>query len=170
MRFDIQRWRTWLRVASRRLSWLPLLVLRICLGGLFLSTGWGKVHDLTKVTGFFTELGIPAPAFNAALVAYSELICGALLLIGLASRLATIPLLTTMIVALATAKKGEIHGLTDLFGQVELTYVCMLFVILVIGPGAASLDGAIARQIDASRRRAGARPDLEPEYGRSASA
>ena len=122
------------------------------------------MHDLTKVTGFFTDLGIPAPAFNAALVGYSELICGALLLVGLASRLATVPLLTTMLVALATAKRGEIHGITDLFGQVEFTYVCMLFVILVIGPGAASLDVAVARMIDRSHRRTEARPDLEPKY------
>ena len=166
MSLDLQRWRERLTHGSRLLSWLPLLVTRICLGGLFLSTGWGKVHDLGKVARFFTELGIPAPAFNAALVGYSELICGALLLVGLASRFATIPLLTTMIVALATAKQSELHGITDLFGQVEFTYSCMLLVVMVLGPGAASVDGIIARTVDSSRDKREGGADLDHAYAR----
>lgn len=162
MTFAIQRARARLRRATRRSSWLPLLVLRVCLGGLFLSTGWGKVHNLTKVTGFFAELGIPAPSASAALVGYSELICGALLLVGLASRLATVPLMTTMIVALLTALRDEIHGLPDLFGQIEFTYLTMLFAVVVMGPGSASIDGALALAVDRSRPRAPA--ELESAY------
>jgi putative oxidoreductase len=138
--------------------WLPTLIIRLCLGGLFISTGWGKIHDLAKVTGYFATLHIPMPDFNAALVGYSELICGALLLVGLASRLATIPLMVTMVVALATAKSGEIHAVTDLFGQLELAYVCMLLVIFFIGPGALSVDGAIALNVD------NAHPDAHPRH------
>lgn len=155
-----------IKQASRKLSFLPLLLTRITLGGLFLSTGWGKVHDLAKVTGFFTKLGIPAPAFNAHLVAWSELLCGGLLLIGLASRLASVPLIVTMIVALATAKRPEIHGLVDLFGQVELTYLVMLITIFCLGPGAASIDGLVAGMLDrrkADRGRPRAEP-VEPAY------
>jgi putative oxidoreductase len=166
MSIDLSRWRDRLRHTSEHLSWLPLLLVRICLGGLFLSTGWGKVHNLGKVTGFFTALHIPAPAFNAALVGYSELICGALLLIGLASRLATIPLLTTMIVALLTAKWEDIHGITGLFGEVEFTYLCMLFVVLVIGPGAASIDGVIAKALDSSRHEREGEPSFEHAHAR----
>jgi putative oxidoreductase len=164
----MQRWRVGLQRATRGLGWLPLLVVRLCLGGLFVSTGWGKIHNLAKVTGFFTELGIPAPGVNAMLVGYSELICGALLLVGLLSRLATLPLITTMAVALATAKRSELHGITDLFGQVEFTYLCMLFVILVLGPGAVSVDGMIAGILDTSRRRLERREarDLEHAYVR----
>ena len=161
MSVDLSRWRDRLRHTSEQLRWLPLLIVRICLGGLFLSTGWGKVHNLEKVTAFFTELHIPAPAFNAGLVGYSELFCGALLLIGLASRLATIPLLVSMTVALLTAKRGDIHGITGLFGEVEFTYLCMLFVVLVIGPGGASIDGAIARALDSSRHKRGVEPSFE---------
>jgi len=62
-----------------RLQWLALLLGRLAVGLLFMSTGWGKVHDLEKVTHFFEQLGIPAPGFNAVLVGYSELICGTLL-------------------------------------------------------------------------------------------
>jgi putative oxidoreductase len=130
---------------AKKLDSLVLLVARLTVGVLFVSTGWGKVHNLEKVTGFFTELGIPAPGFNAVLASYSELICGSLLVIGLASRLAALPLVVTMIVALVTAKRGEIHGLADLFGLVEWTYIPILLVVAVFGPGVASLDTLVVR-------------------------
>ena len=76
---------------TRKSEWLPLLLVRASLAAVFIPSGWGKLHDLGKVTGFFTELGIPAPHFNAVLVALLELGCGALLLVGLASRLAAVP-------------------------------------------------------------------------------
>jgi len=136
---------------SRKAAWIPLLVFRFTLGAVFLSSGWGKLHHLSKVASFFNELGIPAPSFNASLVAGCELVCGALLLMGLLSRLATIPLMVTMIVALATAKHGDIHGLSDLLGLIEFTYLCMLFAIAIVGPGAASLDGLIARTAELRR-------------------
>src|SRR5437867_12123456 len=87
-----------------RLSFLGPTLARLTLGVLFIGTGWGKLHGLDKVTDFFTELGIPAPGFNAVLAASAELICGALLLVGLLSRLAAIPLIAVMTVAILTAK------------------------------------------------------------------
>jgi putative oxidoreductase len=122
-----------------------LLVCRITLGWLFVVSGWLKLHDLAGLTRFFTDLRIPLPAESARLVAWSELLCGALVLVGLLSRLASLPLMITMVVALVTAKRDEIHGLSDLFFQVEFTYVCMLLVIVVLGPGAASVDAAVGR-------------------------
>jgi putative oxidoreductase len=135
------------------LAFLPPLLARITLGVLFASTGWGKVHNLEKVTGFFVELGIPMPGLNAVVVSWSELVCGALLVVGLGSRLATIPLLVSMAVALVTAKASEIHGLADLFGTVEFTYLALLVYVAVCGPGPVALDHLVARRLDA---RAGA--------------
>ena len=66
-----------------RLSFLGPTLARLTLGVVFMGTGWGKLHNLEKVTGFFTELGIPAPGFNAVLASSAELICGTLLLCGL---------------------------------------------------------------------------------------
>ncbi|HEY8947081.1 MAG TPA: DoxX family protein, partial [Polyangiaceae bacterium] len=109
-------------------------------GVLFMSTGWGKVHSLDKVTQFFTELHIPAPAFQATMVSYVELIGGALLLVGLASRFAAIPLIASMVVAIITAKADEVHGLADLFGLVEWTYLALLVWIAIAGAGSVSLD------------------------------
>ena len=73
--------------------------------------------------------------------------CGGLLVLGLASRLASIPLMVTMVVAILTAKLDEIHGLPDLFGEVEWTYLVLLFVIAVFGPGKASLDALVQSRL-----------------------
>ena len=135
---------------GKKLDSTALLIARLTLGVLFVSTGWGKVHNLAKVTQFFTELHIPAPAFNATLASFTELICGALLVVGLASRLAALPLVVTMIVALLTAKLDEIHGLPDLFGEVEWTYIALLLVVATAGPGKAYLDTLVAPRFRAA--------------------
>src|SRR4051812_27128285 len=100
---------------ASRIQWLPPLVARISCGWLFAVTGWGKLHNLPKVVEFFTQLGIPAPQLQAPFVATNELVCGVLILIGLFTRLACIPLTISMIVALLTAKRAEIGALDDLF-------------------------------------------------------
>ena len=129
------------------LRWLAPLIGRLAVGLLFVSTGWGKVHNLEKVTHFFEQLGIPAPGFNAVLVGYSELICGSLLVLGLVTRLATIPLIVSMTIAILTAKRAELHGLFDLVGFDEFTYLCVLLMIAIIGPGAASVDHSLVRRL-----------------------
>src|SRR5947209_3972380 len=111
MRNAAVKYRTLALQQIERVRWLAPLVGRLAVGLLFLSTGWGKVHSLDKVTAFFVKLGIPAPGLNAVVVGYSELICGALLVIGLCTRLATLPLIVSMVVAILTAKLSDIHGL-----------------------------------------------------------
>ena len=139
--------RAHLLAAVGRVQWLAPLLARLAVGLVFMSTGWGKVHHLEKVTSFFQQLGIPAPGFNAVLVGYSELICGTLLVVGLVTRLAAIPLVISMVVAILTAKLADIHSLFDLVGFDEFTYLCVLVVIAIIGPGAASLDHLLARRL-----------------------
>jgi putative oxidoreductase len=92
------------------------------------------------VTSFFTDLGIPLPHVNAVMVSFVELIGGALLLIGLASRVAALPLVASMAVAILTAQREQIHGLPDLFGLVEWTYLALLLWVALAGPGKASID------------------------------
>jgi putative oxidoreductase len=130
-----------------RIGWLAPLVGRWSVGLLFLSTGWGKAHSLDKVTHFFVSLHIPMPGLNAVVVAYSELICGALLVIGLCTRLATVPLIVSMVVAILTAKLGDIHGVFDLVGADEFTYLCVLIMLALIGPGKASLDQLLVQSL-----------------------
>ena len=125
---------------AERLSFLGPTLARLTLGVVFIGTGWGKLHDLDKVTGFFAELGIPAPGFNALIASSAEFACGSLLLIGLLSRLASIPLIVTMMVAILTAKRGDLNGLPDLLGFEEWTYIVLASWIAVAGPGPLSLD------------------------------
>jgi len=130
-----------------QVQWLAPLLGRLAVGLLFMSTGWGKVHSLDKVTHFFETLHIPAPGLNAVVVGYSELICGTLLVVGLLTRLATFPLIMSMIVAILTAKLGDLHNLFDLVGFDEFTYLCVLVMIAIIGPGSASLDRLLAQRL-----------------------
>ena len=46
---------------ARRLAWLAPLIARLTIGWVFVSTGWGKLHNLQKIIDYFTELGIPYP-------------------------------------------------------------------------------------------------------------
>jgi putative oxidoreductase len=145
--------------ATTRLEWLPLLLLRLCLAAVFIPSGWGKLHDLQKVTDFFTELGIPWPHLNAVVVAFSEFVCGGLLLLGAFSRLAAIPLIVSMTIAILTARRGDVHGVADLFALDELIYMALAIAILVLGAGAVSADGLLARRFFPSRQ------TLTPEKG-----
>jgi putative oxidoreductase len=140
--------------AADRLSFLGPTLARLTLGIVFVGTGWGKLHGLEKVTEFFTELGIPAPGFNAVLASSAELLCGALLLVGLLSRLAAIPLIVVMTVAILAAKIDNLHGVVDLLGFEEWTYIVLLLWIAVAGPGPLSLD-----RIVSSRTAKLSRPD-----------
>lgn len=142
----IQAIRERLLAALARLRWLAPLLGRLAVGLLFMSTGWGKAQDIPKVTHFFETLHIPAPGLNAVVVAYSELIGGSLLVLGLCTRLATIPLMVSMIVAILTAKRGDLHGIFDLVGFDEFTYLVVLAMIAIIGPGAISLDRLLCKR------------------------
>jgi putative oxidoreductase len=130
-----------------KVRWLAPLLGRLGVGLLFLSTGWGKVHSIEKVTEFFVSLGIPAPHFQAILVSYSELLCGMGLIVGLLTRLATIPLIVSMIVAILTAKRADLHGVFDLVGFDEFTYLVVLVMVAIVGPGAVSLDAILVKKL-----------------------
>ena len=126
-----------------RTTFAPLapLVARLTVGIVFIGSGWGKLHNLEKVTAYFTELGIPAAGLQAPFVSSVELVGGILVLLGFGSRIASLLLASTMVVALVTAKRAEIHGFSDLFGTVEWTYLALLGWIAIAGPGALSVDG-----------------------------
>ena len=131
-----------------RLKWLPPTVARLTLGWIFLQSGWGKLHNIQKVTDFFASLGIPAPQIQAPFAAFMEFACGALLLAGLLTRLASLPLIIIMIVAIVTAKKGDIHELSDLFAMSEYLNIALLVWLGAYGAGPLSLDRLFAKRLD----------------------
>ena len=78
------------------LRWLSPIIARLTVGLVFFQSGWAKLHNLEQVTGYFTELGIPNPAFQALLASTAEFVCGGLLLLGLATRFAVVRPATAM--------------------------------------------------------------------------
>ena len=128
------------RSTADRLAWLGPLLVRISLASVFIVTGWGKLHDLGKVTGYFTELGLPLPGPTAVLVAATEFVGGSLVLVGLFTRLASLPLAFSMLVAILTAKRGDIDGVATLFAFSEFTYFACFLWLFLAGAGAISLD------------------------------
>jgi putative oxidoreductase len=144
-------------------SWLGPALVRLTLGVVFMGTGWGKLHSLDKVTDFFMDLGLPAAHFQAVLVASTEFFGGLAILIGLATRLAAFPLMITMIVAIATAKRSEIDGLQSVLGFEEFSYLAMYVWLIVSGPGKLSIDHLIARRL-APKKAAYPRPLLAPAH------
>ena len=86
------------------------------------------------------------------LVAATELMGGALLLIGLLTRLATIPLIITMIVALLTALREKVTGLSELFSLSEALYIVLLVWLALEGAGRISIDELIRRRLSDNRR------------------
>ena len=138
-----------------RLRWLPPTVARLTLGWVFLESGWGKLHNLPKVIDFFTSLGVPSPQIAAPFSASMELVCGTLLLLGLATRLASLPLIAIMAVALWTARRPDIASLSDLFTQQEYLNICLLLWLGAYGGGPLSLDRLVNARLDQKRQVAG---------------
>jgi len=136
-----------LRQTADRLSFIGPTLARLTVGLVFIGTGWGKLHNLGDVTDFFASLHIPAPGFNARLAAATEFFGGIAVLAGLGTRLAALPLAFTMVVAILTAKRGDITGLTALVGLEEWSYLVFFVWLAVAGAGPLSLDALLRRRI-----------------------
>jgi putative oxidoreductase len=128
-----------------------LLLIRLAWGIQFAQTGYGKLHNIEKVTGFFTGLNIPFPMANAYLVGCTEMFGGILLTLGLFSRPTAIPLSITLIVAYITSEQEALQKLfsfTDVdpfFTAAPFLFLLASVIVLVFGPGAYSVDYLIAR-------------------------
>ena len=130
----------------QRNLWLPALVGRLAMAGEFIPSGFGKVTDLPKLAAYFAELGIPAPAWSSAASATTELVCGVLLLLGLATRFAASALIVVMTIAILTARLREVHTLGDFFYLPEPAYIVIFLWLLFAGAGRVSVDAWIAGQ------------------------
>jgi putative oxidoreductase len=137
-----------LRQTANKISFLGPALARLTVGLVFIGTGWGKLHSIPDVTEFFTNLHIPAPGFNARLTAATEFFGGLAVLLGLGTRLVSLPLAFTMVIAIVTAKRDDITGLTALVGLEEWSYLVFFVWLALAGAGALSLDALLARRRD----------------------
>jgi putative oxidoreductase len=155
MKLLIEKTMGWLAPSRTFLQSLVLLLIRLYWGWGFFQTGKGKLMDLDKVTQFFQSLGIPFPHEQAILAAATECVGGLLLLVGLASRLISVPLMILLTVAYLTA---DIDRVKMLFGDPdkfvtadEFLFLYLVVVVFAFGPGKFSIDWLLARKFGRSQ-------------------
>ena len=112
--------------------------------------GWGKLHNLGRVTQFFASLGLPAPGATAAFVSTFEFVAGILLAVGLLSRVAALGLVIDMLTAYITSDR---EALSSFFGDPSkfynadpFIYLAFGLIILIFGPGKIALDYLIEKK------------------------
>jgi putative oxidoreductase len=125
-------------------DWLAALLTRLFVGYFFFETGWAKVHSLDTFTMRFVEWGIPYPAFNAALSAYTECVGGALTILGLATRFVSVAMIINMAVAVLSVKLKSVAGLNDFVELDEPLYALVYLWLMISGAGWLSIDYMIS--------------------------
>jgi len=133
-----------------------VILVRLLVGGVFLSEGLQKfVYPDALGVGRFVKIGIPAPVFTAPFVGVVEIVCGCLLIAGLLTRAAAIPLIIDMLVAIATTKLPILvrSGFWAMAHEARTDYAMLLgcVFLLRVGAGRVSLDA----RIGGSRKRDG---------------
>lgn len=89
----------------------PVVLIRLAVGGVFASEGIQKfLYASSQGAGRFAKIGLPAPEVLGPLVGTTELLCGVLVLAGLFTRAAALPLAGTMVVAIASTKVPILLG------------------------------------------------------------
>jgi len=128
-----------------KIRWLGPLIARLSFGYFWLETGIAKVQNLDGFTQRFMGWGIPFPAFSAGLSAWTELIGGALIMLGLFTRLISIPMIINMIVAIVLVVSANFQGIDEFVEADETVYILIFFWLLMAGPGKVSLDTLLAK-------------------------
>ena len=130
--------------AGSNLQSLFLLIVRLYWGWQLAQSGWGKLHNIEKVTEFFTSLNVPAPGPTAYAISTLELVGGILLFLGLAARLIALPLTINMIMAYITADREALSSvLSDpdkFYAAAPYTFLIASLLVLIFGPGRFSID------------------------------
>jgi putative oxidoreductase len=137
----------WPERTSRYFVWLGPLFARLVVGWVFLWSGWGKLQDLPAITENFVSWGIPFPAVLTPLVSGIEFVGGILLLLGLMTRISAGALGVTMIVAIKSAKWGDVDSLETLLGFDETAYLAIFLWLAIAGAGPLSVDRLLSRYV-----------------------
>lgn len=126
-----------------------LLAMRLFWGWQFFTSGRDKLLNISPIIDYFGTLGIPLPTINAYTAASIECVGGLCLLIGLASRLVSIPLMIVMFVALLTAHHEAFVNAFEnpqaFVQQGPFNFFLTALIVFAFGPGIFSLDALIKR-------------------------
>ncbi|BBY04704.1 DoxX family protein [Mycobacterium noviomagense] len=147
---------SWLTRLTATDASAAVLLIRLYVGVVFACEGILKfLRPETLGTGRFEKIGIPAPGFFAPLDGVFEIACGILILAGLLTRLAAIPMIIDMLGALLITKTPILWGQAALFrtergwwdciheSRVDLAQLCGSLFLLIVGAGALSIDARI---------------------------
>ncbi len=123
-----------------------IFLIRLTIGLIFLSQGVLKFTDAKMGVARFARIGFPHPYFTAHFVGTFEIVCGFLVLLGIWTRAASVPLLIVITTTIATTKLPELlragqgfwHMASD--GRTDFAMFCSLLFLILAGGGAWSLD------------------------------
>ena len=123
-----------------------ILLIRLAVGLIFFTQGILKYSDPNMGVGRFTRIGFSHPYFTAHFVGTLEIVCGALVLLGLWTRASAVPLLIVIATAIATTKAPELFRAGQGFwymvsdGRTDFAMLCSLLFLISAGGGAWSID------------------------------
>jgi uncharacterized membrane protein YphA (DoxX/SURF4 family) len=131
------------------------LLIRIMVGAIFLSEGIQKFLFPDQLgVGRFIKIGLPAPEFFGYFVPSFEVVCGLLVLIGLYARLASIPLIIIMLVAIISTKIPILvnEGFWKMAHEARTDWSMLLgsIFLLIVGAGKFSFDFYHSKNSDKS--------------------
>src|SRR4029079_15045571 len=114
--------------------------MRLIVGYTFMLAGWGKLNHLAQVTENFVGWGIPFPRILTPFAAAGQFFGGVMLILGLFTRIPAAMLAVVMVVAIRSAKWGDVDSLETMRGSYEASCSAGCMCLAFAGPGAAALD------------------------------
>jgi uncharacterized membrane protein YphA (DoxX/SURF4 family) len=124
-----------------------ILLIRLAAGLIFFTQGILKYTDPHMGVLRFTRIGFPHPYFIAHFVGAFEILCGFLVILGLWTRAAAVPLLIVIATAIVTTKIPELFRVNQGFwymvsdARTDFAMFCSLLFLILAGGGAWSLGG-----------------------------
>ncbi|MEP7143536.1 MAG: DoxX family protein [Ferruginibacter sp.] len=118
-----------------------LLILRLGAGILMMHHGYDKLVHYSVYQGKFINFMGIGSTLSLNLDIFAELFCSLLVVLGLFTRLATVPVIFAMCVALFHAHQADIFGK----GEPSALYLTAFIVLLLVGPGKVSVDGMVGK-------------------------
>jgi putative oxidoreductase len=147
----------WLICAGSYLQCFVLLAIRLTWGWQLAHSGWQHLHDVPTMVQRFQKWGVPLPTLNVYVSGTTELVGGTLLILGLGTRLVSLPLIFNFIVAYLTASRqtlGHLFGgpnhldaYDDFINDAAFPMLIMSLAMLAFGPGKVSIDYLLKRTV-----------------------
>ena len=127
------------QILLRQATDSALLLLRVAFGLMMMTHGWSKFSSFSEMSESFADPFGMGPTLSLCMAIFAELGCSTLLLVGAGTRLALLPLMMTMLVAIFYAHGGDPWSKKEL----AAAYLSVYGTLMVAGPGRFSIDHAL---------------------------